>query len=161
MHRYPKSYDFYQNSHLAEETFINFSPQFDSFAAAGFYFSRGFLYCCGCPLRIRDWMDIKNPLIVHSILSPNCSFLLREKGPLFTHDVGHTYVRDWSADTFTCVICYARYIDSVLSCGHVYCSTCLRKLESCPLCKYPVSQYATNSAGIQFFWKTAEVVFER
>lgn len=151
MHRFPKNYNYEKDDISTVETFKNFTPNFNLFAAAGFYFSRGSLYCCACSLRLRNWMSIRNPLIAHSILSPHCRFLLREKGPIFIHDVRQTYVKDWSEDTLTCVICYSRYIDNFTGCGHTYCSTCLRKLHTCPLCKYPITHYATNSTGLQFF----------
>ena len=151
MHRYPKNYDYYGNALLAEKCFDSFLPNFTPFAGAGFYFSRGFLYCCACSLRLTDWMSIKNLIITHCILNPHCPFLLKEKGSLFIYNVKQTYIKDWSADMLVCLICYSRYIDNFVSCGHMYCSCCLQKLKSCPFCKHSITYHATNSTGLQYF----------
>lgn len=151
MHRYPKNVIYEKNyCHMkfAELSFESFSPRFENFAAAGFYFSSGFVFCCSCSLKLRNWMKIRNPLIVHAILNPNCRFLLREKGPLFLHNLRENYVKDWDDETFTCSICYARSIENFVECGHTYCNSCLKKLDSCPLCKYPITYNATHSVGL-------------
>lgn len=149
VHRYPRNFHFnYRNVILAKESFKKCSPRYDHFASAGFFYSNGFLQCCACPLRLHNWMNLKNPLIAHSILSPDCPFLLKEKGPLFVFETIHNYRADWDGDSFTCSICFAKYIDTFLDCGHLYCSSCLTQLKSCPLCKREILHYVSNSTSL-------------
>ena len=35
----------------------------------------------------------------------------------------------------TCTICYAQYIDRVLPCKHMLCSTCFHCVNACPFCR--------------------------
>ena len=146
MGRFPKNYNFFKhNVNSAKRSFQNIIPKSIRFARAGFYYLNGRIHCCACSLKLHNWFKIGNPMIAHAILSPNCPFLLREKGSLFVHNITQTYLADWDDETLTCKICYTNYIENFLDCGHVFCSTCLKKLKSCPLCQKPIERYAIGS----------------
>ena len=145
--RFPRNYNFFyrHNANAAKKSFQKYTPKFRHFASAGFYYSGGRLHCCSCSLKLQNWSRVWNPLIAHSILNPECPFLLRTKGPVFIQNLLKTHLPDWDKESFLCKICYSQYIDKFLQCGHLFCSTCLKKLKSCPMCQRSIDHYAADS----------------
>lgn len=108
---------------------------FERFAAAGFFYSNGWIECCVCQLRISNWAHINDPWIIHCVKSPYCEYINRHRGHLWVHNTYKCYLRLFDYESLTCTICYVNQVDHVLTCGHVYCTLCVQNLERCPLCK--------------------------
>lgn len=116
---------------------------FYNFAEAGFYFEQkkdqGVVQCICCEVRTTDWLNIKDPLIFHSLKNPSCPFLTREFGLERIFNICENYARNFDQNTFECNICFVNQVDRFLYCGHVFCRFCLEKLENCPTCRETIT----------------------
>ena len=70
---------FWQNYDNISESYSSFVklPYFLKFAQNGFYFvpSKNVIRCFSCCLEIRNWEDIRSPLMIHVLEKPNCEFI--------------------------------------------------------------------------------------
>lgn len=117
---------------FCRRSFKRFYPSdaFINLAKAGFFFQNDSVICFSCFLKIEDWTNIKNPLITHCLSSPKCNFLIKQFGIEGIFDIQNNYIKNFTKKTFICTICELNYIDRFLSCGHTFCSHCLKKLQN-------------------------------
>lgn len=116
---------------------IKLQPIFYRFARAGFYLSDENVQCFTCGLRIENWIQIYNPLLIHAAESPFCEFILKELDEAQAHDIFDNFQKNRN-ENLQCKICYDRMIDKYLSCGHTFCAFCLKKCQQCPFCCTPI-----------------------
>lgn len=126
---------FWHNPYEIDKSFSSFQklPLFLKFAQSGFYFiqSKNVIRCFSCNLEIKQWQDIKNPLIIHALESPSCEFLRTELSEVEIFDIQKNYIIDYTAETFLCKICYERTVDQFL-----ICKSHQTRIEDCPTCRY-------------------------
>ena len=136
----------WHSPHACEHSYKKFDPSeiFLNFAKAGFYYHDNAIHCFACFLKIDDWFQIRNPLLIHCLTNPHCSFLRKEIGEEGIFDICSNYSQNFDSETFICTTCTTNPIDRFLSCGHTVCSKCLTRLTSCPTCRL----YITNQNGI-------------
>lgn len=118
---------------------VSLEKTFHVFARAGFFLFSDTVQCCECGLAIENWLQIRDPLILHSLRSPQCGFLRRHFCDLDLYDLRESYQNNWEEDIFQCKICYMNTIDCVLSCRHTFCTYCLQRCQRCPLCATPLT----------------------
>ena len=127
-------------AYYCEESFraVNLQQTFYKFARAGFYLSDENAQCFSCGLRIENWINIHNPLLIHAAESPFCKFILKEINEEQAHDIFENFQKN-RTEKSQCKICYDRTIDKYLiNCGHTICTSCVKKCRRCPFCSTPI-----------------------
>lgn len=133
------------------ETFTEWPPGIKQtpleLAQAGFYYlgKSDQVICFSCELGLKHWKEQDNPWEDHAKCSPNCEFLLKERGKEFVQNYMKTNTsvaeqeqeQEQEHNEKNCGICRENNKEVVfIPCGHVLCQICAIKIkEACPFCK--------------------------
>ncbi|AAC97724.1 ORF MSV248 putative inhibitor of apoptosis protein (IAP), similar to Orgyia pseudotsugata NPV GB:U75930 [Melanoplus sanguinipes entomopoxvirus] len=106
---------------------------------AGFFYTNigDITVCFNCGLKIKNWLYYNDPWIEHSKWSPNCNYIIFNKGKKFIN-----FAKNFKHQLlYNCIICNENNISYILKpCGHAStCYECSYKIYKCPVCYNTIS----------------------
>lgn len=147
-HRYP---EFAKESERLKtfKTWLYSHKKPKELAAAGFFYSNvgDGVKCFSCGGGLKHWRRGDDAWIEHAEWFPNCQFVDKKKGKVFTEIVQERRPRlttpppPPSSDRL-CKICYSKEFGvAYVPCGHlVACLECSVRIDECPVCRIKIQQ---------------------